>query len=139
MRNDDFQYEEPSKHYADGSPKIDKGIEVVAVDAITGGRKATKLEQPALIPAKALSELATHYGLGAMKYDANNWRNGYDWSLSYNALQRHLNAFWAGENYDSGKGGTGSKHVIAAAFHCLALATFIDEHSAGDDRWKPKS
>ena len=43
----------------------------------------------------------------------------------YAAAMRHLTQFWAGEDLDPGEG---SKHVIAAAWHCFALAQFMDEH-----------
>lgn len=110
----------------------------------TGGRKGQKLERPDLIPAKALRELATHYGIGAAKYTevddqgnithdgANNWRLGYEWSKSTAGLLRHVLAFLSGEDIDAE---TGSKHVIAAAWHCLTLATFMDDFPSFDDRY----
>lgn len=110
----------------------------------TGARKGTKIYRPDLIPAKAHLELARHYGEGAEKYTerddkgnvthdgANNWRLGYEWSKSIAALERHLLAFKGGEDYDDE---FGSKHIIAAAWHCLTLATFMDEHPRFDDRW----
>jgi hypothetical protein len=114
----------------------------------TGGRKGTKPCRPDLIPAKALEELATHYGVGAAKYTehdddgqvthdgGNNWRLGYEWSKSLAALQRHVLAFSRGEDIDEE---TGSKHIIAAAWHCLTLATFMDEQRSFDDRWSTVS
>lgn len=116
----------------------------VRTTSTTGARKGTKIIRPDLIPAKAHIELATHYGHGAEKYTerddagnvthdgANNWRLGYEWSKSIAALERHLLAFKAGEDYDEE---FGSKHVIAAAWHCLTLATFMDEFPEFDDRW----
>lgn len=116
----------------------------VRTTSSTGARKGTKITRPDLIPAKAHMELATHYGHGAEKYTerdkegnvthegGNNWRLGYEWSKSIAALERHLLAFKAGEDFDAE---FGSKHVIAAAWHCLTLATFMDEHRAFDDRW----
>jgi hypothetical protein len=107
--------------------------EVRVTDPQTGGAKGSKPEQCDQIPPNALLELARHYGVGARKYDAHNFRKGYKWSLSYNACMRHLLQFWSGEDRDAE---TGSKHVIAAAWHCLCLATYIDEHPAKDDRFK---
>lgn len=121
----------------------------VCTTSRTGARKGTKPCRPDLIPAQAWVELATHYGVGAEKYTerdsagrvthdgANNWRLGYEWSKSSGALLRHVLAFLGGEDYDSE---TGSKHVIAAAWHCMALATFMDEFRNFDDRpTTPKS
>lgn len=97
----------------------------------TGGEKGSKEERFELLPWDQLGKLAKHYAAGAEKYAANNWRKGYDWSLSYGALQRHLAAFWSGEEIDEE---TGSPHLAAAAFHCFALMLFMDEHRDLDDR-----
>lgn len=105
--------------------------EVVVVNEKTGGMKGSKLERFDLIPGGPLRELARHYGKGAEKYDDYNWRKGYDWKLSYAAMQRHANAFWEGEDYDEE---TGSKHIIAAAWHCFALAHFMESHPELDSR-----
>jgi Domain of unknown function (DUF5664) len=103
------------------------------VTSETGGQKGTKLARFDLLPTQPLWDLALHYGIGAVKYDDNNWRKGYDWRLSYAALCRHLSQFWGGEDIDPE---TGSKHVIAAAWHCLALAEFMDIHPEYDTRLK---
>ena len=97
----------------------------------TGGEKGSKLARFDLFMPDVMWELAEHYGKGAQKYDADNYTKGYDWSLSYAALQRHLNQFWAGEDIDEE---TGSKHVIAAAWHALTLAWFMDNRREYDNR-----
>jgi hypothetical protein len=60
-----------------------------------------------------------------------NWERGYEWSKSFAALQRHIWAFWGGEDVDEE---TGSRHVIAAAWHCFLLAEFASTHPELDDR-----
>lgn len=102
--------------------------------ASTGGQKAGNDVRPSLIPAVELLEVAELYGRGAKKYDAHNWTRGYDWSLSYDALQRHLAAFWSGEELDNGDGGTGLQHLSCAAFHVFTLMYFAKHHRALDDR-----
>lgn len=97
----------------------------------TGARKAGNDERYDLIPAEPLRLLAKHYGVGARKYDDNNWRKGYDWKLSFAALNRHLWQFWAGEDYDEE---TGSPHIIAVAWHAFALAEFMTTHPEFDSR-----
>lgn len=72
----------------------------VRTTSSTGGQKGTKDERFDLIPTGPLAELARHYGAGAKKYEDHQWRKGYEWSKSYAAIQRHLNAFWGGEDYD---------------------------------------
>lgn len=108
--------------------------ETRTVNPDTGGEKGVKLERHDLIPTGALAELAEHYGEGAKKYADHNWRRGYEWSKSYAAMQRHARAFWSGEDIDPE---TGSKHIIAVAWHAFTLATYMEEHPELDDRWTP--
>lgn len=107
------------------------------ITAETGGAKCSKLAQMADIPAEVLLELMEHYGKGRAKYPGDdkgpNYAKGYKWSLSYNALMRHILQFWGGEDIDTE---TGSKHMIAAAWHCLCLAHFMNHHREQDDRWE---
>lgn len=126
-----------NRHWAlrDGVPKLPSApvatAETVVENAETGGRKARKLARFDLLPADALRQVAEHYGRGAKKYADRNWELGYDWSLSFGAMQRHLWAFWSGQDVDAE---TGSHHLAAAAFHCLALLTFADTCPELDDR-----
>ena len=103
---------------------------------MTGGQKGAKSALFDRIPPSVLVQLAEHYGTGEGKYPGDehgpNYAKGYDWALSYAAAMRHLTAFWAGEDLDPE---TGHKHVIAAAWHCIAMAYFMDHHRAGDTRW----
>ncbi|QKY79722.1 hypothetical protein SEA_ENGINEER_147 [Gordonia Phage Engineer] len=109
----------------------DKGQDF-AVSA-TGGKKQKKLARYDLIPAGPLLELAELYGRGALKYDDNNWRKGFDWSLSFAALQRHAWQFWDGENFDDE---TGAAHLASVAWHALALLEFMqqEKYAQFDDR-----
>ena len=111
---------------------MDKGEVRVLVDEETGGRKEQSDIRLDLIPAEALWEVGRVYGLGARKYEDNNWRRGYRWSNSYAALQRHAARFWAGEDRDEG----GFDHMAAVAWHALTLLTFMREHPELDDRFK---
>lgn len=99
----------------------------------TGGEKGVKPERFSLLPTEALAKVARHYGIGAAKYADHNWRRGYEWSKSYDALQRHLSAFWGGQDIDEE---TDSPHLAAAGFHILTLLTFMDEHPDFDDRYR---
>lgn len=127
----------------------------------TGGEKGVKLERFDLIPVGPLTELARHYGKGARKYAPHQWRQGYEWSKSYSAIMRHLNAFWAGQDYDvcsndpegcsqTTKDGdeflvifpdtcynhTGSHHMTAVAWHAFTLLEFIERFPQHDDRYQ---
>lgn len=105
--------------------------EIRVVDPDTGAEKGSKSVRMDLVPVAPLWELARHYGRGAEKYEDRNWEKGYDWSLSYAALTRHLLAFWNGEDIDEE---SGSKHIIAVAWHAFALAQFMETHPEKDNR-----
>jgi hypothetical protein len=108
-------------------------LERLVTDPSTGGQKGKKPEEYALIPVGALAEIARVYGFGARKYEPNNWRKGYAWSLSYSAMQRHLNAFWGGEETDPE---SKLPHLAHAAFHMMSLLTWSsdDKYKSLDDR-----
>lgn len=103
--------------------------EMRVVDPKTGGEKGQKTAQFSLIPSLWLWELAVHYGIGARKYESRNWERGYDWGLSLDACQRHLHQWLNGERYDAE---TGSHHLIAAAWHLIAL-WYFDTMGKGTD------
>lgn len=86
--------------------------------------EARKLDQGKprmdLIPPDELLELGALFALGAVKYSDDNWRDGdgLAWNRLYAAAQRHLNLWWAGEDYDAEDG---QPHLIAAMFCCMTL------------------
>lgn len=111
---------------------VDMGPKEVRVtNEVTGGQKGSKLARYDLIPVYPLHALAEHYGRGALKYEPNNWRKGYNWSLNIAALKRHLAAFESGEDIDEE---TGSPHLAAVAWHVFALLEFGVTHPELDDR-----
>jgi hypothetical protein len=116
--------------YVGNKPKLTKEVRATST---TGGQKGRKQAQFGLIPTGPLTQLAEHYGRGAEKYDANQWRAGYPWSWSYDALQRHANAFWSGEDFDQE---TGSNHMVAVAWHAFTLLEFYKNNKDQDDRYK---
>ena len=100
-------------------PHVDRDDDETRVtDPLTGGQKGTKMARFSLIPPEFLWALAEHYGKGALKYADRNWEKGYKWSLTVDALGRHLNAWLMGETNDPD---TGSNHLIAVAWHACAL------------------
>jgi len=107
------------RQHQEGSLKAYDEIRVV--DSQTGGEKGTKIARFSLIPSEFLWALAEHYGKGAMKYADRNWERGYKWSLTVDALQRHLHQWLMGEDNDPE---TGSSHLIAVAWHAVALFIF---------------
>lgn len=70
---------------------------------------------------------------GAQKYAPNNWRGGIAQSRLYGALQRHLNAYWDGEDIDSE---SGLHHLYHASCELMFLASMAHTRPDLDDRWK---
>lgn len=112
-------------------------------NATTGGEKGSKLARHDLIPSGPLTQLAEMYGHGAKKYAARNWERGYDWSLSYAALQRHAVAFWGGEDAipqtpegEDDDPTAGVNHLVAVAWHAFAMLEWMTTHPELDDRPK---
>lgn len=108
--------------------------EEIRTTSVTGGQKGVKAQRHSLLPKHGLDVIAEVFGFGAQKYDDHNWRRGYEWSKSYDALQRHLTAWWDGEDIDPE---SGLSHLGHAGFHILVLATWerLDgQGSQFDDR-----
>jgi len=105
--------------------------EVRLIDPVTGAQKGSKLARYDLIPADALEALAEVYGAGAQKYSNRNWEAGYSWGWSFAACMRHLWAFWRGHDRDAE---SGMYHLAHAAWHCLAMLTFVIRNIGTDDR-----
>lgn len=103
------------------------------VTSSTGGIKQIKKARFDLIPAGPLWQLAELYGRGAEKYESNNWRRGYAWSLGFAAIMRHAWKFWWGEDIDEE---TGMPHMTCVAFHAFSMVDFMTNHREFDDRYK---
>lgn len=109
----------------------------VRTTSSTGGQKGVKPERHALIPRKATAWISRVFGFGAEKYDPHNWRKGYEWDKSIDALQRHIDEFVDGYTYDEE---SGLPHLAHAGFHIMVLLTWLEEQGEGadnpfDTRW----
>lgn len=98
----------------------------------TGGEKGMKRAQLGAIDPQSLLRLAEVAGFGARKYARLNYMNGFDWSLAFDAAQRHLLEFWNGTDRDPE---SGLPHLAHAAWQCLALLTFMERGLGADDRY----
>jgi hypothetical protein len=87
-----------------------------------------------LLPTGPLQQLAEVYTMGAAKYSSRQWENGMDWSRCYAAAQRHMIAFWSGQDLDEE---SGLPHLAHAAFNLLALLEYAKTHPNLDDRVRP--
>ena len=81
----------------------------------SGARRDSQDDKPrfALIPAEPLTRLAMHYTNGAKKYGENNWTKGMPMSRSFESLERHVQAFKAGDVTED--------HLAAVAWNAFAL------------------
>jgi hypothetical protein len=105
--------------------------EVRVVDPETGGEKGQKDVRLHALPWESIEELGRVYAFGEGKYDDYNFRKGYQWSLSFDAMVRHLWQFWSGEDRDSE---SGLHHMAHATWHGLTLLLFSLKGIGKDDR-----
>jgi Domain of unknown function (DUF5664) len=82
-----------------------------------------------LIPPELLTAVADILQFGAKKYAPRNWEAGMDWSRVFAALQRHMWAFWGGENLDPE---TGKSHLWHAGC-CIAFLIAYEQRKIGKD------
>jgi len=74
-----------------------------------------------LIPPEAPLALAEVLTPGAVRYGERNWEKGFNWSRAEGALQRHLNAWRAGEDKDPDSGLSHLKHILTNAAFLVAF------------------
>lgn len=90
-----------------------------------------KKNRLSLVPHAPLQELIRVYEFGAAKYGDRNWMQGLPYSRWYDAAQRHIMAFWGGEDKDPE---SGLHHLAHAAFSLFALQWQQAEKPELDDR-----
>jgi hypothetical protein len=99
-----------------------------------------------LIPPEAIEALARIYTYGcngkpaaaefpgkAKPYAERNWEKGMDWGRVFAALNRHLWAWWRGEEVDPE---SGFPHIEHALWNAAALATYRLRKTGTDTRFK---
>lgn len=69
---------------------------------------------------------------GAEKYERDNWRLGTDWNRTYSATQRHMQAWWDGEDTDPE---TGESHLYHAACNLMFLDYWQRKGKGNDNRY----
>ncbi|MEX3315704.1 dATP/dGTP diphosphohydrolase domain-containing protein [Sulfitobacter sp. PS-8MA] len=82
-----------------------------------------------LVPSEFVLATADILTFGAEKYGSRNWEAGMAWGRPYAALQRHMLAWWAGQDTDEE---TGKSHLHHAAC-CLAFLIAYEARGAGED------
>lgn len=84
-----------------------------------------------LIPPDALQDLVEILTDGAEKYGDRNWEHGMSWGRCFAAAQRHLWAWWSGQDADAD---SGRSHLAHAAVNMLFLLAYQRRGAGTDDR-----
>jgi len=123
-----------------GAPNTIDGSRVASKEtrttSLTGGQKGSKAQKFSQIPTPSLMALAETYAYGASKYSRFNFRNGYDYSLSYDAMQRHAWAWNDNEDFDPESGLNHMAHVAWHALNLLQMQADPELEHLFDDRFK---
>ena len=84
-----------------------------------------------LLPVNPIMGIAKVLTFGAKKYADRNWEKGIAWNRVYGALQRHLMAWWGGQDCDPE---TGLSHLSHAGCCIMFLMEFEHTHRELDNR-----
>jgi hypothetical protein len=86
-----------------------------------------------LLPVYPIRDTAAVFTFGAQKYLPRNWEAGFPWTSVYASLQRHLMAWYSGEDFDPE---SGLSHLAHAACNLMMLQEFEYTKPLLDDRIK---
>lgn len=135
---DDF-YKKVEKMVNEDFVEFNRRYIKTGVDPVIDKPKAQKFDDDKLrvdlVPKSLIEGTAKAMMFGMRKYSAHNWRKGLQWSRSYGALQRHLQAFWEGEDFDQE---SDLNHLYHAACNLAFLIEFYEKRKDLDDRYKPE-
>lgn len=82
-----------------------------------------------LVPFDAVGGIVRVLDFGAKKYSDRNWEQGMDWQRCFDALMRHLTAWWAREPADPE---TGFSHLWHAGC-CILFLIAYEMRGVGKD------
>lgn len=74
-----------------------------------------------LVPWDAVGLFVDVLTIGAQKYSARNWEKGITFGRLFAAAQRHLVAWWGGEDVDPDTGKSHLAHAVCNIFFLLAF------------------
>lgn len=83
-----------------------------------------------LLSWPALAVLVDVLAFGAKKYAAWNWSKGLSWTETFESMQRHLVAWYSGEDVDPETGISHMGHVLCNAMflmHFILFKTGVDD------------
>ena len=118
-------------------PGLDFGPEWRDTDPVTGGSKGRKQAVFANMSLIADVLEARVHGFGVQKYPDEsgvpNWSKGMPWSWFYDALRRHIAAYWSGETINPE---SGLPHLAHARWMISNLLEYAEYGMGTDDRPK---
>jgi hypothetical protein len=115
-------------HYKDSKESI------TSEDLKSGYKADSGKTKYNLVPPLFEKKFAELWTMGAKKYSDWNWYLGMPYSMVYNALRRHLGAWWGdNEQYDPVDG---QHHLISVAWCACVLFIYdtVDKFKKFDDR-----
>jgi len=89
-----------------------------------------------LVSWRALEPLVQVLMFGAKKYDPHNWKRGLKYTEVTESLQRHLNSFIEGEDYDKESKLSHVGHILCNAMFLSYMTIFRKDM---DDRYIDKN
>ena len=105
---------------------------------ITESEGGVKFDQdkprPELYSPQAILAVSKILAYGAKKYADRNWEKGIVYSRIYGALQRHLLAFWSGEDIDPESGLPHLSHAGCCMMFLLHYESDVEMLENLDDR-----
>lgn len=113
-----------------GPVRLEDGTVIVPKEGVKFDQGKRRVD---LVPTEAINALADVLTAGAVKYGRDNWRKGMDWSRVYGAAQRHMLAFWGGDDIDEE---SGMPHLWHALTNMAFLVSYQAMSVGRDDRWK---
>lgn len=88
-----------------------------------------------LVPRLGIEESAKVFAFGAAKYGDRNWEEGLTFGRLYAAMQRHLAAYWSGEELDPESGLSHLGHA-GCCWMMLSELALMDGNDHLDTRGK---
>lgn len=101
---------------------------------LAGGHKDAGKPRMDLLDPDFLVGIAKVFTFGAEKYGDRNWCGGIAVSKLFGSLQRHLWAYWGGQDLDPE---SGLPHLFHAGCNLMMIAWMHEHKPEADDRWKP--
>ena len=83
------------------------------------------------VPISLINGVAEVLKYGEQKYAKGNWEGGFEWTIPYDCLMRHMFAWLSGEEQDKE---SGLSHLYHAAANIAMLIEFKETHKELDNR-----